>query len=1214
MKAHNFFKRFFRRETIGLLSFLLLSFSNSYVCSAAVRTSTATGGLWSAGGTWVGGTAPVATDDAIIATTGGNAVTLDAALPITNFTINNGAIFISGNNNLNVSGNIVLNGLYQGNGTGRLVWSGNAKTWDGVGTLDNVNRVDGFAATTKTILATANITFTGANQRIDMRTTNTITNNGTVTLKTITDAGTATSVWVNGANATLNISEALLSSAAAVLTATAAGNTVNYNGSIAQTIKATSYYHLKYTGSNTGTLGGNTNIAGDFTVSSGTFAPSTFTTTFNGTAAAQNIYGGGTFTFQNLTLNNTYGTMPQLIFNTNVTTKVLLTMTSGVVNLAGNIFTLGVSATASTLTRTASTTTNWFYGGTFKRFWLDATTLTSTSGNYYGLFPMGTVNASSYRPVQINTTGNITTAGYFTVNHTDADVVTDLSPVYNDAGTNITRIHNAQFNTAISGVTAGTFSVSITMTNLDAGTIGDIRLAKFTGGTTASAVGTHAAATGTAPNPTAIRTGITTMADLNGDFRISTTNVTNTPLRQFYYSINAGNWNDVVNVWSYTAGGAACGCSPSTGGHAYITSLGTPISVTVPATVGYLDINTGAILDGTSNLTVTYDMVGSGTGAFGPTTGAWTVNRNVTLTGTSTYTTSSTGLTVVGDLTLSGTTLVLGAGLTISGHLVANGTITAGSNNITMDGTAKNISGTGTISGTGSITVSNDKTILAGSSPTITPTFAISGAATITNNGTITLQNNLTGTVAGSTWTNAANSVLNITGDLLLTGTLNASASPNTVQYNGGAAQTIKTPASTYYNLTIANTSGGVSLAANVTTSNTLTLTSGVVTTGANVLILSNTTAANLTYTNGFVYGNLRRYIASNTSTYDFPVGDGTASTDRHLLSFINNSIVGVSYLSASITDFTQSAPNNDAALSTTQSMTQILSTIGSAAGQTDTWTLTPDVAPTGGSYGVRLYVENTTLTAAADDMFCPLKRDAASVTYADFLTYDGSTTIPAAGAAGRIYSTGSGYAQRTGYTSFSQFVIGKGNVPLPVELLTFEAKPDGNIVNVQWVTATEFNSDYFLVQHSTNGIDFSDVIRIKAAGNSSTTRKYAAEDYEPYKGVSYYRLKQVDYDGKFSYSDVVAVQLHNEDAISVYPNPTKQGEPFNVSISGKKGNEVLVVIHDVQGREFYSKLNIIASDTEVIAIDPSGKLAAGLYFVVATSNDAIYEKKIVVK
>ncbi|TAL57518.1 MAG: T9SS type A sorting domain-containing protein [Bacteroidetes bacterium] len=285
---------------------------------------------------------------------------------------------------------------------------------------------------------------------------------------------------------------------------------------------------------------------------------------------------------------------------------------------------------------------------------------------------------------------------------------------------------------------------------------------------------------------------------------------------------------------------------------------------------------------------------------------------------------------------------------------------------------------------------------------------------------------------------------------------------------------------------------------------------------------------------------------------------------------------------------------------------------MGEAGGQTVICTITPDAAVTGGSYGVQLCVENTNLTAADDNMFCPVKRDNASATYADFLTYDATTLIPAESAAGRIYSAGSGYAQRTGYTIFSKFGIGKAVMPLPVELLYFDANRNGNSVEVTWSTASEFNSDYFVIQRSKDGITFEDVVLVDAAGNSSVIKNYFSEDYDPYSGVSYYRLRQVDNDGKFAFSNIVAVNFDPEGGITVYPNPTFG--PFNVKLDAKAGDEILVVVRDITGREFYSKLVIMSNDSEVIAIDPAGKIAAGIYVAVAASNNAIYEKKVVIK
>ena len=119
---------------------------------------------------------------------------------------------------------------------------------------------------------------------------------------------------------------------------------------------------------------------------------------------------------------------------------------------------------------------------------------------------------------------------------------------------------------------------------------------------------------------------------------------------------------------------------------------------------------------------------------------------------------------------------------------------------------------------------------------------------------------------------------LSISGELLATGTLNASASGNTVTYQGTGAQNIKTPSSNYYNLV---TSGGgtKTLSADVTVSNALTMTSGNIVTGTNTLTLTNSSPAALTYTSGTIIGRFKRGVVTTAANYLFPVGTSSYST-----------------------------------------------------------------------------------------------------------------------------------------------------------------------------------------------------------------------------------------------------------------------------------------------------------------------------------------------
>lgn len=485
------------------------------------------------------------------------ATTLDGALTLSS---NTGVKTFLGSVTLNAGGSWIstvvttANQLIFGNGitqngssfsAGSATFNTNAQSVNGTGSLSFANVV----------------TVTGI----------TLTNNTTINMTSVVaGALTGTGTWTQAVDATLNF--AGLTMTTLTLNASAVNNTINYNQGGAQTIynpSSGTYYHLTVSTSGTKTLSaltdvnGNLSIQGTSILSASTFnitlagnwnnsstnadpfTEGTQTVTFDGSTAQSIINTGdpdGT-TFYNLTLNNSFATSPQITLGIDATVINTLNMTSGIVNLATFTLTLGTSGVASTLSKTASSTTNWVYGGTFKRFWVSGTALTSTSGNFYGLFPTGTARPSTYEPFEVNTTSNLTANGFFTVNHVDNLNVLDLLPFYDDAGTLIVRIHNSQFITAVSGDPGGTYNVSATMTGLLPGTLSDIRLAIFTGGTTASAVGAHAAATGTVVNPTAKRTGITVVTNLNNDFRLSTINLL-TPLpvelAQFEANCNDG--------------------------------------------------------------------------------------------------------------------------------------------------------------------------------------------------------------------------------------------------------------------------------------------------------------------------------------------------------------------------------------------------------------------------------------------------------------------------------------------------------------------------------------------------------------------------------------------------------------------------------------------------------------------------------------------------
>ncbi|MFK7937583.1 MAG: hypothetical protein AB8G22_28965, partial [Saprospiraceae bacterium] len=143
------------------------------------------------------------------------------------------------------------------------------------------------------------------------------------------------------------------------------------------------------------------------------------------------------------------------------------------------------------------------------------------------------------------------------------------------------------------------------------------------------------------------------------------------------------------------------------------------------------------------------------------------------------------------------------------------------------------------------------------------------------------------------------------------------------------------------------------------------------------------------------------------------------------------------------------------------------------------------------------------------------------------------TTTKPASGS--DPYSI-----SRSGITDISQLSVASGTA-LPLQLLSIAAIPVANDIQVNWITTNEINTDHFIVEHATENAKFSPIGRVKAAGNSTRELDYSFLHTHPAKGINYYRLLQMDRDGKFSYSPIVQVEMNAErllQAIKVFPNP----------------------------------------------------------------------------
>ncbi|MEL6593275.1 MAG: hypothetical protein AAFQ68_24470, partial [Bacteroidota bacterium] len=137
----------------------------------------------------------------------------------------------------------------------------------------------------------------------------------------------------------------------------------------------------------------------------------------------------------------------------------------------------------------------------------------------------------------------------------------------------------------------------------------------------------------------------------------------------------------------------------------------------------------------------------------------------------------------------------------------------------------------------------------------------------------------------------------------------------------------------------------------------------------------------------------------------------------------------------------------------------------------------------------------------------------------------------------------------------------------LPVELLDFVGEFKQDHVELNWLTAAEINNDFFEVQRSVDGLNWEALGNVKGAGTSEEMNDYQYDDYLVSYGTNFYRLKQVDFDGSFSYSNRVEVELPEEVArISLFPNPATEQLQVRLLTDGPL-SETYYTVYDMTGR-----------------------------------------------
>jgi len=205
-----------------------------------------------------------------------------------------------------------------------------------------------------------------------------------------------------------------------------------------------------------------------------------------------------------------------------------------------------------------------------------------------------------------------------------------------------------------------------------------------------------------------------------------------------------------------------------------------------------------------------------------------------------------------------------------------------------------------------------------------------------------------------------------------------------------------------------------------------------------------------------------------------------------------------------------------------------------------------------------------------------------------------------------------------TGGTLFGCTGVGCGCnncVLLPIELIHFNAVTNGGSVRIEWTTSSEINNDFFTIERSSDGDEWESVSIIKGAGNNNQIRSYLDFDYEPLVGVSYYRLKQTDFDGKSEYFNVVSVKYELEyktKKINIYPNPINLGGVLSVQLDDETKSNKLITLKNLMGREVYSKEIEVKNSKLLYFSIPS--ISKGTYLIeIKSNNHQIYHQKLVI-
>ncbi|HQQ83933.1 MAG TPA: T9SS type A sorting domain-containing protein [Cyclobacteriaceae bacterium] len=529
--------------------------------------------------------------------------------------------------------------------------------------------------------------------------------------------------------------------------------------------------------------------------------------------------------------------------------------------------------------------------------------------------------------------------------------------------------------------------------------------------------------------------------------------------------------------------------------------------------------------------------------------------------------------------------------------------------------------------------------------------LVLNNPATLTANRTYTLPNATVTVMGDFTMGDAvsafaptlvgtgASTLLDVRGAVnILSGTLNAGNIPQiqvgknwtnngaftpstgTVVFTGKTATQIigGSTSASFNNLTIntTNTTDIVQLSDNTTVSSVLTLTKGGLdlvdagNIGRTLTLSSNATGA-IARTVGYIKGE--RVISAVSVPYGTVTWNIGTSIGSYVVPFGYSSVAG-NYVPFTLNKTTAGAGGTGFSFSsyrTFNSQNQPLPpTVTGLSG-----------APTGATVADRFWIitpngyttkptADITFTIATAERPTSLPVSLNAQRWNPSLFWD--PPFPICGS-GTCYTSASGTTVTiSSVTNFSPWVVTDPATPLPVQLKDFTAAFNGSVVELKWNTETELNNDFFTIQRTADGEIFEDIGNVKGAGTTATPQRYIAQDLHAAPGRWYYRLRQTDYDGQFTFSKLVMVDVPLLAGWHIYPNPTQTSDIQIKFSNGDIGKSAFVIIHDIHGQELM-RVKLSDIDQNAISLKLPEGIAPGVYIISIGVEQQVLRQKLVV-